>query len=352
MSSPVIRWECGTAYDLFISLHVLHHPAKYELRGAWAAGVRSRLPQAERETMEEAAAFVFVPLAWIHSLPEPKNSATAVQALASLPPEARLGALTHAPMAPQEMGEILKQVAARGSWKERELQALKACCGNRPSFSPKDLGRMLAAWAQAEEFGIRYLSALEAYHDVFFAEEEKRIEPVLEQALNEAQALAEQLPLPALLEELSQGVRYSELPEKGELLLAPSFWVTPLIVRGRLRPDKELLLYGARSPTASLVPGEVVPDALFRGLKALADPTRLRILRYLSIESLTPSELAQRLRLRAPTVIHHLHTLRLAGLVYLCFEAGDKRYAARSQAVAQTFNSLADFLAESTHEIK
>jgi DNA-binding transcriptional ArsR family regulator len=346
MSLAEIRWECGTAYDFFISLHVLHHPAKYELRGAWAAGVRSRLPQAERETMEEAASFIFVPLAWICGLPQPKDSAAAIQALAELPAEARVGALTRQPVAAREMDDILQQVVARGAWQEQDLRALKACCGNRPAFSPRDLSRMLDAWARPFEFGERYLRALQTYRDVFFAEEEKRIEPALKQALDQAQALAGQLPLPALLEELSQGVRYSDLPQTGELLLAPSFWATPLLVRGRLAPDRELLLFGARAPTASLVPGEVVPDALFRALKALADPTRLRILRYLSLESLTPSELAQRLRLRAPTVIHHLHTLRLAGLVYLCFEAGDKRYAARSQAVAQTFTALTRFLKE------
>jgi DNA-binding transcriptional ArsR family regulator len=357
MNLPEIGWECGTAYDFFISLHVLHHPAKYELRGAWAAGVRSRLPQPERETMEEAATFIFVPLAWIHSLPGPKDSATALRALAELPPAERVGILTRPPVAAGEMpvaaGEmedILQRVAARGSWQEQDLQALKACCGNRPAFSPRDLLRLLDAWARPVAFGQRFLQALQTYRDVFFAEEEKRIEPALKQALEDAQQMARQLPLPELLEELSQGVRYSDLPEGGELLLAPSFWVTPLLVRGRLAPDRELLLFGARSSTASLVPGEVVPDALFRALKALADPTRLRILRYLSAESLTPSELAQRLRLRAPTVIHHLHTLRLAGLVYLCFEAGDKRYAARSQTVAQTFRSLTDFLAESTPE--
>ena len=70
----------------------------------------------------------------------------------------------------------------------------------------------------------------------------------------------------------------------------------------------------------SLVPGELVPDALYQPLKALADPTRLRILRYLSDEPLTPAALARRLRLRSPTVIHHLDALRLARLVILTLE--------------------------------
>jgi DNA-binding transcriptional ArsR family regulator len=92
----------------------------------------------------------------------------------------------------------------------------------------------------------------------------------------------------------------------------------------------------------------VVPDALLRTLKALSDPTRLRILRYLAEEPLTPAQLSRRLRLRAPTVTHHLKALRLAGLVQLTIGMGEgkktKHYAARSEAVAAAFTSLKGFL--------
>ncbi len=88
----------------------------------------------------------------------------------------------------------------------------------------------------------------------------------------------------------------------------------------------------------------MVPDVLFRSMKALADPTRLRILRYLSAEPLTPAELARRLRLRAPTVVHHLHHLRLAGLVYLTLENEGRRYQARRQAVDEACRMLEEYL--------
>ena len=82
-----------------------------------------------------------------------------------------------------------------------------------------------------------------------------------------------------------------------------------------------------------------------KALKALGDPTRLRILRYLTAEPQTPVQLARRLRLRVPTVIHHLHTLRLAELVHLTLGKEDKRrYAARPEAVAASFATLKVFL--------
>ena len=87
-----------------------------------------------------------------------------------------------------------------------------------------------------------------------------------------------------------------------------------------LVPKHWVVLFGARPAEVALVPGEVVPDAMLRALKALSDPTRLLILRYLSDQPQTPSQLARRLRLRPPTVIHHLSALRLAGLVYISLD--------------------------------
>ena len=55
-------WEVGTAYDMFTSLDVLHTPDRYGLRGSWAAGVRSRLPVAQREMLQMLSRFA---AAWV-----------------------------------------------------------------------------------------------------------------------------------------------------------------------------------------------------------------------------------------------------------------------------------------------
>ncbi|HXQ39576.1 MAG TPA: hypothetical protein VN843_36595, partial [Anaerolineales bacterium] len=71
ITSATIQWEFGTAYEMFISLHVFHEPDYYGIRASWAAGVRSRIPAAERKLLEEVYPLISVPLAWIHSLPAP-----------------------------------------------------------------------------------------------------------------------------------------------------------------------------------------------------------------------------------------------------------------------------------------
>jgi DNA-binding transcriptional ArsR family regulator len=79
-------------------------------------------------------------------------------------------------------------------------------------------------------------------------------------------------------------------------------------------------------------------------LKALADPTRLKILRILNQEELGPTELSRRLDLRGPTIIHHLRELRLAGLVILTLRGQEKHYRARLEALDTAHLDLKGFI--------
>jgi DNA-binding transcriptional ArsR family regulator len=79
-------------------------------------------------------------------------------------------------------------------------------------------------------------------------------------------------------------------------------------------------------------------------LKALADPTRLRILHFLAEKTFSASELARLLRLRLPTVIHHLRLLRLAGLVQITVGETEKRYAARLEILDGIQQNLTNFI--------
>jgi len=140
-------------------------------------------------------------------------------------------------------------------------------------------------------------------------------------------------------------VSVDALKEANQVKFVPSYWITPLVMYDRIIKKQWVVLFGARPAHVALVPGEVVPEAMLRGLKALSDPTRLLILRYLSDSPLTQSQLARKLRLRAPTVIHHLSALRLAGLVYVSLDAeNEKRYTVRKFAVKDTFDALRKFL--------
>ena len=342
---PDLRWDFGTAYDLFISLKILHDPGSMGLRPSWAAGVRSRLPQAERKFLEEIYSFFWMPLHWVYSLPQPKDAATAIFTLRQLPPSERLAAFSFSADVPPELQARLREVQARRTYTEADVEAVRAIDKAKGhTSSPGQVKSLLNWWTRAEEFGERYLAALQAYHQVFFAEEERRIEAPLRLALQKAQKLAEKLPLEQLIVELSQGVEFERSFFKPHLILAPVYWSSPLLLYLKVDEHTLMILFGGRPPGDSLIPGEAVPEGLMRALKALSDPTRLRILRYLEEEPHTPSQLARKLRLRAPTVTHHLAELRLAGLVQISIKGETRLYAPRKGYLEQLFQAFEQFL--------
>lgn len=347
MVEPQVSWDQGTAYELFLSLYVLHKPDKFGLRPSWAAGVRSRLPGPERKTLEDATLMFGPPLHWVFSLSEPKDCATALWALRQLKPADRLPVLTLDAGLPAVLADFIGDIGERGSWTDQDAETLRELSIEHLDGKPsqEEVTAVLDGWAHKAEFGERYLEAVQAYFQVFFAEEEDLIGPGLQVALGRAREMAEDLTLDRLIETLSQGVQIPRFLTMDELTFVPSYWMTPLIYMAKLSPKHPLIAFGARPPGASLIPGEVIPDALLQSLKALADPTRLRILRYLAQEPLTPAELSRRLRLRAPTVIHHLSALRVAGLIRFAIQESDeRRYTARLDAIQNLPALMEDFI--------
>ena len=342
---PQVSWDWGTAYDFFVSLRVLNEPDKFDLRASWAAGVRSRLSPSDREILEISMDVIHFPMGWIHSLPAPKDAATALRALSGLSPDERLPALGLPHEFPTQGVDLLHSVARKASWDERDRDQLRSLLPTKSPLKPKSLGRFLDTWARQAEFGEAYLRALHSYQVAFFSEEEGHIQGMLQESLSQAQELAGSKTPMELIEELSQGVRVEYAKDMEHIILVPSYWISPLIVIERLDPGCVMMLFGARPKDISLVPGEAIPDTMLRALKALSDPTRLKILRYLGQQPYTPSQLARLLRLRAPTVIHHLNALRLAGLVHLTLVGeGEKMYQARAEAVDAAFTTLNEFL--------
>ena len=345
---PHIIWDQGTAYDLFISLWILHQPDEFGLRPSWAAGVRSRLPNPLRETLEQAVLILRVPIYWVHTLPDPKDAQTVLQTLKSIPPAKRFTAMKFAELEDDQSGEILsfldslkgQQTLTTGIEKRIKELFPKPGLANKPFIQA-----LFKACANPAAFGEALYQALETYDQNFFHEEEARILPAQKAALDKVRARLEQEDLLTVLEDISNGVRMDWVQDVDQLVLAPSFWGSPFVFFDSRSTDTSLIAFGARPKGTALVPGELVPEDLLNALKALADPTRLRILRTLLEAPSTPSELAKRLRLRPPTVVHHLRILRLAGLVLVTVAPKtERRYAIRQEGLETTIVDFQDFL--------
>ncbi len=343
----------GTAYEFFVSLHVLHEPERYDLRPSWAAKIRSRIPTAERTFLEETQPFLSFPLGWIHSLPQPKNAITVLYALQQITPANRGRTLLELDKGLGAESEHLLGIAERRRWDKDDLAVLvPLMCTDAVDQSEQALIAYLNWWARPDDFGTMLYAGLQAYYQAFFQQEELRVGPVLLAGLQHARELAEQMTIPELIAELSRGIRFTEdawqRTDRGPHLLDDAACKTGYD-RGRTR---SYFSSGHGPSTMSAIPGEPVPDGLLIALKAVADPTRLRILRYLSTQEMTPSELSRRLNLRAPTVTHHLKELRLAGLVNVTVHGQEKLYRARLGALDTIHVDLRAFLEGETTGIR
>ena len=87
-------------------------------------------------------------------------------------------------------------------------------------------------------------------------------------------------------------------------------------------------------------------DTILEMLKALADESRLALLRLLNQGERTVGDLAHQVGLGEPTVSHHLARLRQAGLVTLRMAGNHRFYRVNDSGLAR-FKQLAADLVES-----
>ncbi len=346
MPCPRLEWDIGTAYDLFVSLKVVHQPLAYGLRASWAAGVRSRLPLDLRETLDLFSTAVQLPMHWVHNLPKPKSGAVVIDQLSKLHAPERLPVLAFNPVFKSPVSDILLAAKKGKKWTDSEAKVLRdSTWGSQHMPTSEYLELLHKFWSRKDEMGEKILPALKAYQENFFFEEEERILPALKIGQAHAQKRSGCVAVKALLEELSEGVRFEELINIPDLILVPSFWSAPFVFYDRIDGHTNMMLYGSRPAAFALIPGEVIPDSLVRGLKALADPTRLQILRNLAAGPQTPTQLARDLRLRTPTVTHHMFELRLAGLVQVTLSSeGERLYSTRLEGIISTHETLEKFI--------
>lgn len=342
-----LNWEFGTAYDFFISQLVLHSPERFSLRPNWAAGVRSRLNPELSQTLEHAQNALPTPIRFIFKLPgKNKDSNAVMKELGNKAPLKRLEDISGMEYASQIYQNILHETTSNKPWTETERETLlENTTHSERRNNPNYLDSLYAIWSDPKAFSDMYLAALTAYKDNFFAEEEQRILPALKQALSYAQMRAGSLSVPLLLEDLTLGVRYSDLEQTKNIYLAPSFWISPLMISSRPEKEQLIILYGARPDNMAIIPGDPVPDSLMRALKAVADPTRLRIMRFLAQSPQTAAQLSRSLRLRPPTVNHHMNELRIAGLVHITLSPdGDRQFATRYDGIDAMHDLLTRYL--------
>ncbi|HUP27900.1 MAG TPA: winged helix-turn-helix domain-containing protein [Chloroflexia bacterium] len=352
--ASVLDWDWGTAYEMVLSLRTLFHPKQYGLPAPWAAGVRKRISaQAQRELKDfYNPPFAFIAYAPFHLILEmqgPKNSTAFLDFVEAIPDQDFSRRMFWPRFGEPAFYEITARALAGEGTSEADIEDYRrAMEGSRFALLPTatEVRRLFADMAEPATTKKRWLRAMREYHTEFFAEEEVREAPALEKMLAQAQALATTVSVPDLIEQLSNGFTISRDMELKRLVLVPSIWHHPFVVNQELDEHEVLLIWGAHPAGFKLVPGESVPSDAMLVLRALNDPTRLRLLRLIASEPRSLISLAHEVKLSLPTVSHHIRELRGAGLIRLevAGKGRESNYTVRWSSAQNAFDDLERFV--------
>ncbi len=331
-------------HECVLSLHVLLGPKHHALHHDWVRRMRALDPALRREI--ETLGFVYrhqIPDLFLPSADDaPEGFEEEAARLRALPPELLLAAL----------GRPLHDHGGAGAGAFHDS-------GVRESILARARDRDTVALLldRPVEFADRLGAMLERYWRESFAAEWARIEPLLARSIVEAGRLLATVGIWPVLGRLPAHCRVDserrelqiDLPHEhavevsadNPLVLTPSVFAWPHLRVNCDPPWPLSLVYAAPALVREAEP-RIPPAELLRILRALADDTRLRVLRLIAERPRTTQELEPLVGLSRAGLSKSLLRLAEAGLVapkrdgyYVVYSLAPGRLDALSAAIAR-----------------
>jgi DNA-binding transcriptional ArsR family regulator len=289
--------------ELYLSLHVLSEPGHHIPHHAFVQRMRRRLPPAFRSEFSALRSLFGPPVPGAFTFPDAAAQGDVPSAI-----------------------EALADDESSLAWSLAEV-ATATCVPKQPTRA-ESRTRLLAE-LERDPRGVaqRFVDLLWDYWG-YFEDEWESLEPQLLLARTDAELELANGGLPAFLARSSPRVRLGEqglaitpnfpaelaadFPDEGSLPLVLSLFTAPHVFTLWNPPQ----MFGLVLPPPGMSGRVVSPTLnLVQGLAAIADPTRLTLLRLVASRSRSTRELAQLLALSDSAVSKHLRQLTQAGLV-------------------------------------
>ncbi|WP_019910745.1 ArsR/SmtB family transcription factor [Paenibacillus sp. HW567] len=177
-----------------------------------------------------------------------------------------------------------------------------------------------------------YTPLLRLWYAEYFRHEEQRILPLLIEDASEKKMLESKMDMVPLIEYASGGIVIEDVPDLQTIVLLPTVHNRPINTYCFFK-TMMLVQYPVDVPFDS---EDEPPTVLLRLTKALSDPTRLRMLRFIAHEPKTLWEMQSELNQSREMLMHHLLSLRVAGLLRVHLRGeGTERYSIRPDGASE-----------------
>jgi len=335
-----VRFDPSPVYDFLAALYLVRHwtPERgFDVDPAWVRAARRALGprlMADAGLLLPPRSPVLGVLAVLEETPGLSVRA-ALRRLRQLSPPSLVERMLGGPTAVRPLLLPLRQ-AIQG-----DRAALEAVVAAFPrEYDPHAVRRLLAAGPAAVH--ARLLRLLRAFYTRVYAREEARVAPLLAADVAARQALAGVLAPADLVERVTGGFVIAPGTGIAQVLLAPTYFFRPYNLLTEYHGVR-LFIYPIELPDGREREARP-PQELVRLYKALADETRLRILRLLSQREMYVQEIANALGVSHVTALHHLAQLRAAYLVQAVERDNLRYYRLRPEAVREAERRWWDFL--------
>lgn len=324
--------EASPVYDFLAALFVVHRHGSslsFDVPRAWVTSARRALGPAMRRFLARVVgprAFVLSLVSLLDRRPQETAIPAFIEEVGRLPADELVLLLLASARGARRARQALREVlTARGVDREVALRRFAEAF-------PEELGRPQAlALARLDpmELKAQLVQLLQHFYEAVYAPEEERVRPLLLEDAHRKRRRALKLPPEAFVEEVTGGLALDPTMA-AEVVVAPSYFVRPYNLIAD-HGDVRTYITPIGSEAAAADPEEVV----LRAAKALADATRLRILRLVSEQEMYVQQIAEVLGASHVTVLHHLATLRAARLVRAVERRNLKYYALRPEGLAE-----------------
>lgn len=185
---------------------------------------------------------------------------------------------------------------------------------------------------EIERIRTSYVPLLRKWNDLYFIDAATQYTPLLEEDADEKAALLHKMDPEALVEYASGGIVLEPGLPIDQVVLVPSVHFRPIntycFYSGAL-----LIQYPIDIPELD---EDEPPTCLLRLTRALANPERLRLLRYVANEPKSLQEMINNLKESEDKLMHHLMRLRVAGLLRVhLFDVNAEKFSIRPDGAAE-----------------
>lgn len=178
----------------------------------------------------------------------------------------------------------------------------------------------------------RYLPLLRMWYEQYFRHVEPSILPLMIEDASEKKMLESKMDMVPLIEYASGGIVIEDIPDLQTIVLLPTVHNRPINTYC-FYTTLMLVQYPVDVPLDN---DDEPPTILLRLTKALSDPTRLRLLRFVAHEPKTIWEMQSDLNQSREMIMHHLLILRVAGLLRVHLRGeGTERYSIRPDGASE-----------------